>query len=155
MPDSSSATLRYAAKALILERGRILCLEKRGDIGTYYVLPGGGQRPGELLTEALRRECREELGASVEVGRLRYVQEYIGDNHEFRGVHGGMHHVNVYFDCRLLEAPGGQPPVPDVGQVGLAWLDMAGLGEMPFYPKVMGRMLSGRDGECRYLGDSV
>jgi 8-oxo-dGTP diphosphatase len=151
-----SQTLRYAAKALIIEAGRLLCLRKEGEIGKYYVLPGGGQDPGELLTETMRRECLEELGAKVEVGRLRFVQEYVGNNHLFKDVHGRMHFVNLYFECRLLEPALTHPLSPDAGQVGLEWLDIDRLGEAAFFPRVLaGRLGPAEAGETVYLGDSV
>ena len=151
--------LRYAAKAVIIEGNRLLCLRKQGDIGGYYVLPGGGQEPGELLQATVIRECLEELGAQVEVGRLRYVQEYIGSNHLFKDVHGKMHFVNLYFECRLLEPPLTRPLSPDAGQVGLEWLDVATLGEAAFFPRVLAPQLAvpGNAGDTgpAYLGDSV
>ena len=152
--------IRYGAKALILEGGKLLCLRKRGDIGDFYVLPGGGQLPGELLPQALERECREELGARVDVGRLRYLQEYVGDNHVFRPVHGGLHFVNAYFECRLKDTPGTLPLEPDAGQVGWEWLAVEALGGLPFYPRVLAARLASHDtgGEGdgpAYLGDSV
>ena len=151
-----SQTLRYAAKALILENDRILCLRKEGDIGKYYVLPGGGQEPGELLPDALVRECLEELGAKVEVGRLRFVQEYVGNHHLFKDVHGKMHFVNLYFECRLLEPALTHPLSPDIGQVGLEWLEISRLGEAAFFPRVLaGRLGPDADAATVYLGDSV
>lgn len=155
--ESGNKPARYGAKALILRAGSLLCLKKRGDIGTYYVLPGGGQNPGELLPEALRRECREELGATVEVGRIRYLQEYIGNNHGFKDVHGGLHFVNAYFECRLVEEPGTFPLEPDAGQVGWEWIALASLAALPFYPRVLADRLP-RDSDATdfaYLGDSV
>jgi 8-oxo-dGTP diphosphatase len=149
-------TLRYAAKALIIEDDRLLCLRKEGDIGNYYVLPGGGQEPGELLTAALVRECLEELGAKVEVGRLRFVQEYVGNNHLFKDVHGKMHFVNLYFECRLLEPALTHPLSPDAGQVGLEWLAVSQLGEAAFFPRVLaGRLGPDAEDATMYLGDSV
>lgn len=151
-----SETLRYAAKALIIENDRVLCLRKEGDIGKYYVLPGGGQEPGELLTGTLIRECLEELGARVEPGRLRFVQEYVGNNHLFKDVHGGMHFVNLYFECRLLEPALTHPLSPDIGQVGLEWLEISRLGEAAFFPRVLaGRLGADADDAAEYLGDSV
>lgn len=150
-------TLRYAAKALIIEDGRILCIRKQGDIGGYYVLPGGGQDPGELLAETLRRECLEELGARVEPGRIRFVQEYIGANHLFKDLHGGMHFVNLYFECRLLDPVLSHPLSPDAGQVGLEWLGIGDLREAAFFPRALADAL-GRGGPgdgVAYLGDSV
>ena len=148
--------LRYAAKAIFLEEGRLLCLRKRGDIGVYYVLPGGGQEPGELLKATLERECLEELGARVEPGRLRFVQEYVGRNHLFKDRHGGMHFVNLYFDCRLLERPLTRPLSPDTGQEGLEWLPLERLAEAAFFPRVLAARLAAPAGdEPAYLGDSV
>jgi 8-oxo-dGTP pyrophosphatase MutT (NUDIX family) len=149
-------TLRYAAKALIIEDGRLLCLHKRGDIGEYYVLPGGGQEPGELLPATLVRECLEELGALVEPGRLRFVQEYVGSNHLFKDVHGAMHFVNLHFECRLLERPLTRPLSPDVGQVGLEWLELDRLPEAAFFPRALAaRLAAPHDAGAIYLGDSV
>jgi 8-oxo-dGTP diphosphatase len=157
----ASTTLRYAAKALIIEDERLLCLRKRGDIGVYYVLPGGGQNPGELLPATLERECLEELGARVEPGRLRFVQEYVGRNHLFKDAHGGMHFVNLYFECRLLERPLTRPLSPDAGQEALEWLPLDRLADAAFFPRVLvGHLqvaLSGKypaEGPA-YLGDSV
>ncbi|MDB5104617.1 MAG: hydrolase [Fibrobacteres bacterium] len=156
MTRNPSQTLRYAAKALIIENDRLLCLRKQGDIGGYYVLPGGGQDPGELLPDTLRRECLEELGAAVEVGRLRFVQEYVGSNHLFKDVHGRMHFVNLYFECRLLEPVLTHPLSPDAGQVGLEWLDISRLGEAAFFPRVLAGKLGTIAAEGPvYLGDSV
>lgn len=166
-PQPAPRSPRYGAKALILEAGRLLCLRKQGDIGLYYVLPGGGQHLGELLPDTLVRECREELGARIEVGRFRYLQEYIGDNHGFRDVHKGLHFVNAYFECRLLDPPGTWPQEPDAGQVGWEWLAVADLPALPFYPKVLSARLAqaaqtvhpgeqeSGEGESGYLGDSV
>jgi 8-oxo-dGTP diphosphatase len=152
----TSQILRYAAKALIIENGRLLCLRKDGDIGSYYVVPGGGQEPGELLPDTLVRECLEELGAKVEVGRLRFVQEYVGDNHLFKDLHGKMHFVNLYFGCRLLEPALTHPLSPDIGQVGLEWLEISRLGEAAFFPRVLaGRLGRDEDAATVYLGDSV
>jgi ADP-ribose pyrophosphatase YjhB (NUDIX family) len=45
-------------------------------------LPGGRQRPGELLTETVVREVFEETGLRVEPGEVAYVSEsFDGDTH--------------------------------------------------------------------------
>jgi hypothetical protein len=98
------------------------------------------------------------MGAKVEVGRMRFVQEYVGSNHLFKDVHGKMHFVNLYFDCRLLEPALTRPLSPDAGQVGLEWLELDKLGEAAFFPRVLaGRLGAGADAGdgAVYLGDSV
>ena len=45
-------------------------------------MPGGAIESGEFSTEALVREMREELGVTVEIGRLVWVVENL---FEYRG----------------------------------------------------------------------
>ena len=55
--------VRNSAKALVLNDGKILvnrCVSRFGD---YYALPGGGQREGETLLEAVRRELLEDTAS--------------------------------------------------------------------------------------------
>jgi len=56
-------TVRVGAVALIDDR-LLLVRQARGD-ESYWLLPGGGVRFGETLSEALERELREELGAQA------------------------------------------------------------------------------------------
>ena len=58
----SAVPVRNSAKALVLHEDRILLNRCASHYGEYYALPGGGQRPGELLTEAVCRELLEETG---------------------------------------------------------------------------------------------
>lgn len=50
------ATIRVSAKAMIIQNGRLLVTKNVDDRGLFYVLPGGGQQPGEPLPLALKRE---------------------------------------------------------------------------------------------------
>ena len=50
-----------------------------GDFPTFYLCPGGGQDHGEDAYEALRRECREEIGCDVVVGELAFVTRAVND----------------------------------------------------------------------------
>jgi 8-oxo-dGTP pyrophosphatase MutT (NUDIX family) len=76
-------SIRNSAKAVIINDQKLLAIKKEDDDGFYYILPGGGQEIYEDFASALKRECLEEIGADVIVGELRYVREYIGQNHEF------------------------------------------------------------------------
>jgi 8-oxo-dGTP diphosphatase len=57
--------------------GRLLMVEQARGEERYWLLPGGGVRFGETLSEALRREVSEELDLRVAVGRLLAIVESI------------------------------------------------------------------------------
>ena len=59
------AAYRVSVKGLIHDNnGKLLFVRERSDT---WDLPGGGLEHGEGIAEALRRECREELGAEIEI----------------------------------------------------------------------------------------
>ena len=69
----------YHIAAAIIRRGNdILLVQQQGetDPAPVWALPGGVVEEGELLTEALIREVREETGLRVkQVGPLAYVAQ--------------------------------------------------------------------------------
>lgn len=66
MPELKTirAAYRVSVKGLIYDDGKLLFVRERSDT---WDLPGGGLEHGESIAEALRRECREELGAEIEI----------------------------------------------------------------------------------------
>ncbi len=68
--------IRNAVRAVVLDKdGHIALLHASKN--TYYKLPGGGVEKGEDFEEALRRECREEIGCEIEItGELGLIVEY-------------------------------------------------------------------------------
>jgi 8-oxo-dGTP diphosphatase len=156
--------VRVSIKAIVIEGGRLLAIHSHDAVGDWYSLPGGGQHPGETVHQALRRECLEEIGCDVEIGRLRFVRDYIADHHEFAEIERGVAQVELMFECRLRAAPGteaGTRPVPGLGaspdttQTGVEWLDLARLEATQFYPRALVARLvrPDRDEEPVYLGD--
>ncbi|MEU3904133.1 NUDIX domain-containing protein [Streptomyces goshikiensis] len=57
-----AVTVRNAAKAVVLHDGRVLLQRARWEGHDCYLVPGGGQHPGETLGAAVRREVHEETG---------------------------------------------------------------------------------------------
>lgn len=144
--------VRNSVKAIIVERGRLLCIRKSDADGFYYILPGGGQEKNETFVETVKRECVEELGAEVRVGALKYVREYIGKNHEVAG-NDDDHKVEYLFECDLLGQPNSRNAIhPDDGQDGLEWIAIAGPSAYRVYPKVLMERLRSGYGEV-YWGD--
>lgn len=148
--------VRTAARAVVIHDGKLLATKMRDKRGVYYILPGGGQLPGETLRDTVRRECLEEVGVEVEVGPLLYVREYIGKNHSFSDRHKLFHQLEHVFLCTTADpracAPGCET---DNHQVGVSWLALDHLEGIRFYPEVVKRFF--RDGRIEvspvYLGD--
>ncbi|MCB1324429.1 MAG: NUDIX domain-containing protein [Spirochaetales bacterium] len=147
---------RTSAKAIIIESGQLLVLRNKGP-NLFYTLPGGGQKIGESLPQAIRRECKEELGRDVEVGQLLFVRDYISDNHEFAALHPGVHQLELFFCCRLVDEAAVAPGEPDEHQVGVEWIALDRLPTLDLYPKAIRSHLTQlpNPGVSRpvYLGD--
>jgi len=150
-------SVRTSAKAIIIRDGQILLTENRDDRGLWYLPPGGGQEPGETLHAALLRECREEIGAVVEIGELCFIREYIGGSHEFAYKDADVHQVEFFFACAI--AADYEPSigtVPDSMQIGAKWIPLAELGEHRFYPSTLRTHLESHASLAAqpiYLGD--
>ena len=148
--------IRNSAKAIIIKDGKLLCTKNTDPEGFWYLLPGGGLEPGEPITDALKRECREEISAEIVIGDIRFIRDYIGKNHEFAEYDADAHQIEFMFSCSLVEGTeikNGE--IPDSYQVGIEWLPLDRLHEYRLYPKAMIPLLSSgcRDDEPVYLGD--
>ena len=134
---SDPTYVRTAAKAIIVRDGYLLAIKCQQGEEAFYILPGGGQEPGEDLVACLRRECLEEIGVDVEVGPLRYVRDYIGRNHELAAIHGHVHGLELMFECTLVVEPLREGSVPDDLQVGVEWLPLARIDQYPLMPRAL------------------
>lgn len=118
--------IRNSAKALIIRDGMMLAskINDNGDI--FYIMPGGGQDEEELLPEAVKRECAEEMGILVEPKSLVFVIE---------GLHGeSFHRVDLVFLCDYVGTIEDAVIHGDVNQVGYEWLSIQELLSQPLYP---------------------
>jgi ADP-ribose pyrophosphatase YjhB (NUDIX family) len=147
--------IRTSIKAIIHQNESILFIKKQDKQGYYYLLPGGGQENGESMTQAIIRECREEVTVDVEVGEVLYVRDYIDRNHKPEGSGSDFHQVEIMFQCHIKN---GQEPQngsnPDPGQVDVDWIALDELDQYRIYPKAMIKFLQQREkNEKIYLGD--
>ena len=138
---------------MIIRDDQLLVLAHRDDQGEYFTLPGGGVEQYEPLHEALRRECREEIAADIEVGELLFVRDYIARNHEFAAT-DDAHQVELMFACRVRDdyVPR-SGAVPDPRQHGATWLPLAALRTVRLYPAALKPLLVARTKPAVYLGD--
>lgn len=135
--------IRNCAKAIIVREGKILAVKYSDEGGEYFALPGGGQRHGETLPEALVRECHEELGVSIVNRGLRFIREYVGKEGESSWRDAEVHQVEFIYECELDQ---GQEPQggyhKDLAQVEIVWLPIDSLSEYLFYPRELIAYLS-------------
>ena len=137
-------TPRVAVKALIIRDRKVLMNRYVHPAGhEMFELPGGGQEHGEDQPAALIRECREEIGAQVEVHQMACLFEFM----TARSVRDGsaiapFHQVNVAYWCGLAEGEEpGEGTEPDRRQAGTAWLPLDGLGGYDVQPPALARWL--------------
>ncbi|MFH2039144.1 MAG: NUDIX domain-containing protein [Chloroflexota bacterium] len=128
--------VRNSVKAIIIKNNKLLCIKKSDSDGNYFILPGGGQDKDETFLETIMRECKEELGSRIKVGKLKYIREYIGKNHEFSET-DKAHQVEYMFECELTEEPNLEYATNlDEGQEGIEWVEITRSNNR-VYPKVL------------------
>jgi 8-oxo-dGTP diphosphatase len=74
-------TDRVVVGAAIVHDGRVLaaCRSAPAELAGRWEFPGGKVEDGESEADALVRECREEMGIEVAVGRLLGAQPIAAD----------------------------------------------------------------------------
>jgi 8-oxo-dGTP diphosphatase len=151
--------VRTAAKALIIKDQCLLAIAKRDHQGIWYILPGGGQQHGETLQEALLRECLEEIGTLVKIGKLLFVRECIGKNHSGNGA--GLddwfrkhHGIDFIFACSVPDTYTAQSgTLPDDGQEKVEWLPIDSLSEYRLFPSTLPDLIANHTTRDTYIGD--
>lgn len=79
---SAAGPIGRVVVAAVIERGGKFLAARRTEppaLAGRWEFPGGKVEPGETDAEALARECREELGVSVEVGEPVGPEYPVGD----------------------------------------------------------------------------
>jgi 8-oxo-dGTP diphosphatase len=107
----------------VIERdGKVLIAQRRpGDpLAGQWEFPGGKVEPGESPVAAMARELREEIGVTVEVGRIWEVLFHAYPTFDL---------VMLVYACRLVE---GEPRAVEVADV--QWVEPARLPEWDILP---------------------
>ena len=147
---------RNSCKAVILKDSKVLLILNSDDTGNFYLLPGGGQKFGETLLQAMQREVMEETGWVVEPGELVLVRDYIGTNHEFARWEADVHQTELMFMAIPVRMEA-KAPEPDPWQIGIEWVEPAKLKDIRLYPsalkEILPKIIAGTYRGPIYLGD--
>ncbi|CAN5390559.1 hypothetical protein BH10PAT3_BH10PAT3_6430 [soil metagenome] len=71
-----NAEMGKAARAIIIEGGKILVMHRNKSGSQYYTLVGGRINEGESIELGLIREVMEETGMNVTASQLVYTEEH-------------------------------------------------------------------------------
>jgi ADP-ribose pyrophosphatase YjhB (NUDIX family) len=134
-PRALDATIRNAVRAVIVRDEAVLMQKKWEERrGIWYTLPGGGQEVHETLTEALQRECEEEIGTTVEVDGLLCVADFFKPRQTEPPT--TRHLIEFLFACTVPdEYQPGSGYHPDKHQVEVVWLPFAQFTQVSLFPK--------------------
>ncbi len=126
--EAAKRPIRPSAKGLVIKDGKMLVNVMHDEDGEFYLMPGGGQEPGESLPDAVCREIAEEAGLWVKPIDLAFVIE---------GLHGeDYHRIDMVFRCVLERAvkDGEIEHQDDINQTGTAWIPVETIKQAPLYP---------------------
>ncbi|MDR0355799.1 MAG: (deoxy)nucleoside triphosphate pyrophosphohydrolase [Deltaproteobacteria bacterium] len=127
IPMAREMPMIHVAAAVIKdERDRILIC-RRGPGGScehLWEFPGGKREEGETLRECLKRECAEELGATVTVGQLLLDVTFSYPEQEV--------HL-AFFEASLV---GGE--IKSLVHSEIRWIEKELLGDYDFCPADQG-----------------
>lgn len=143
--------LNLRVGAILLREGKLLMAKEPGQDHAYSV--GGRVQLGENTEQAILRECREELGAELEIDRLGFVHENF-----FRAKGGKMDGSVVYelaffYYMKLPEDFSPRPAFTEKGsRVELIWVPVD--GETPYYPTFFRKELMRPCREVRHIVES-
>jgi ADP-ribose pyrophosphatase YjhB (NUDIX family) len=122
--------MRKAARAIIIEDGKILVMFRNKHGSQYYTLVGGQADDHEMPLETLTREVKEETGLDVTSARLVFYEG-----------HPEPYNEQYIFLCEI--APHGEVAVQDWSEEGqmnriaanihtLMWVNLRDFAKLPF-----------------------
>ena len=124
----------YRVAGICVRNGKVLLQKPVGD--TAFAFPGGHAAFGETNAQTLAREFREELGAEISVGELKWVGEIF-----FPWGGKPCHQICLYYAAEILsdDIPSdgifaGTERVNGEVRLEFHWVPLEKLGEIELYP---------------------
>ena len=140
--------IHNSIKAIIIDGTKLLvnkCVDKDGNV--FYTLPGGKQRPDELMFDTLTRETKEETGYTVAPKTILFIRE--GFNEE-------RHRIEFMFICDIVSEYEEDKLKYDDNQIGTKWISIDNINYEPLEPQelrgVIKRHFLGKPNDI-YLGE--
>jgi len=124
----------------VIERRDEVLIGRRGrgeHLSGFWEFPGGKLKPGESHEDAIRRECREELGVEVEPGTRIECTDFDYEDRKLT-----LHS----YRCRLLS--GDPTAAADREARWVARSDLAGHSFPPANATVLSRLTSSGHEDC-------
>lgn len=134
--------MRVRVRAVIVrEDGSVLLIHRLKGGTEYWVFPGGGMEDSDATSEdALRRECREELGVEVRI---------IGLFASLRSTVQGSDTPELFYSCEIVSGelgtgtgPEYQPDNSAKGSYSLEWMPVVELGNRDVRPEEIKRRVT-------------
>lgn len=118
--------IRNSVKGIIIKGNKLLVAELENN-GTYYTLPGGKQRPDELIFDTLKREMAEEAGYDVDPQEIMFIRETFQADDD-------IHRVEFMVLCEIIGELQNNEFKYDPYQVGTKWINIDNISAEPLYP---------------------
>jgi ADP-ribose pyrophosphatase YjhB (NUDIX family) len=142
---------RIRVSAILHWQGRVLLCRQEKPGKEYWLLPGGGVEAGETLSEALRRELREELG--IEAHAQFEGPVALADSISPRDVEPRKHVVHVIFATDLSHRSLEDVETRDAAVRGASLFSAEELEEIVLHPPIKRFLTRWQPGDpAVYLG---
>ncbi len=128
-------------RAIMIEGESLLLIKRDKNDEQYWVFPGGGVENGENHQQALQRECKEELGVDVLIGKLILENNFPQGNENAQ--------KEFFYECEIIGGKLGTGDGPEFerdshsdGTREIQWINLNALDEYDIRPKEMKLFLS-------------
>lgn len=122
--------MRTSVRAIIIQNNNILLIHRVKNNKEYWVFPGGGlEETDSSQEEGLKRECIEELGVDVQVGK--FIKQRMYDENQ----------VDLFYECNIVGGVVGTGKGPEYdrdvsisGVYKVEWIQIKDLSRMNVFP---------------------